>query len=58
MNAKTTEVWTTTTAKGSTRYWKWSHGAFRAVPVKRTDAELGLMAGTHIMGTKPMWVGK
>lgn len=58
MNAKTTEIWKTTTPKGSERYWMFSRAAFRAVPVKRADAELGLMTGTHILGTKPEWVGK
>lgn len=58
MNAKITEVWTTTTTKGSSRYWMYSCPAGRAIPVKRADAELGLMTGTHIMGTKPIWVGK
>lgn len=60
MNAKTREieVWTTTTAKGGIRYWEYSCRAGRALPVKRAEAELGLMTGTHIMSTKPEWVGK
>jgi hypothetical protein len=55
---KTTEIWKTTTAKGAERYWKYGYRAGRALPVKRADAEHGLMTGTHILTTKPEWVGK
>lgn len=55
---KTTEIWKTTTAKGAERYWTFCRYAFRAVPVKRADAELGLMTGTHVLTAKPGFVGK
>lgn len=58
MNARITEVWKTTTPKGAERFWTFSHAAFRAVPVKRAEAELGLMTGTHALTSKPEWVGK
>jgi len=59
MNAtKITEVWKTTTPKGAERYWRYSCPAGRALPVKRAEAELGLMTGTHVLCTKPEWVGK
>ena len=52
------EIWKTTTAKGSERYWRYCWYAGRALPIKRSEAELGLMTGTHTLTTKPEWVGK
>lgn len=58
VSARIAEVWKTTTPKGAERYWRYSCPAGRALPVKRSEAELGLMTGTHILTTKPEWVGK
>lgn len=51
------EIWTTTSRKGSVRYWRYSTGAGRAVPVAKAQAELGLMTGTHTLTDKPPFVG-
>lgn len=54
------EVWATGTnaGTGNLRYWTFSTAAGRAVPVKRADAQHGLMTGTLFLIAKPEYVGR
>lgn len=52
------EIWFTVSKTGQERAWRWSHSAFRAVPVAKAKAEMMLATGAARRTMKPEWVGR
>ena len=58
MNYEPTEVWFTTTKRGTRRAWYYSTFAGRAFPYPRIDAELLIATGAATEVERPMFVGR